>query len=284
MYGKILKVSNNDLKGNVDDRQAAVYAAFKHNKYMNRYVVFSFVGEYYNNKLYVGSVHLKEKSLVVFSVRNEELEYINKFVTDCMNNAINPNEYEVLDITNMEKIELVSSNEEDFTGLEALDKMTIKREEVVIQEDNKPKKPILLYTLLVLCVLLLVGVTYLYLNPELLDVDLKELTCTMEGYDKKVDLKYTSSAVVKFDRHDKLASYNREDTYKFDKLDEYVEFKNKDNDNKDFATAAEHKYNDDKLELKLIYNEHLATDAYDEIYNYLKSKGFSCVEGIYHEE
>ena len=283
MYGKILKVSKNDLSGNVDDRQVAVYAAFKHNKYMNRYVVFSFIGEYDKKKLYVGSVHLKEKSLVSFSVRNDELVYINKFVTDYMNNAVDPNEYEILDISNMEKIELVSYSEEDFTGLEILDKIAIKRETPIVKEEVKASKPVFLYFLLVILILLLVGITYLYLNPSLLETNLKELSCTMEGYDKKAELNYQSKAVAKFDRNKKLVSLSKEEVYTFNDIDEYQDFKDNSKENSYFSNKGNYKYDDDNLTLTLTYNDHLIISEYEEVYNYLKNKGFSCVEGIYHE-
>lgn len=283
MYGKILKVSNNDLNGNVDDRQAAVYAAFKHNKYMNSYIIFSFVGEYNKKKLYVGSVHLKANSLVVFSIRDAEFEYINKFVNDYMNNMLNPAEYEIINISNMEKIELVSYSEEDFEGLELLDQMSIKRENNVVVEEPKNKKPVFLYILLIFFILLLIGITYLYLNPSLLEIDLKELNCTMDGYDKKVELNYSSSAVVKFDRDDKLVSIDREDTYKFDDIQDYQYFKDNKKESTYFDVDGSYKYDDDSLTLKLIHNDNLIIYDYQEVYNYLKGKGFSCIEGIYHE-
>ena len=283
MYGKILKVSNNDLRGNVDDRIAAVYAAFKHVKYMNNYVIFSFVGEYSSNKLYVGSVHMKEKSLVTFEVRNDELEYINKFVTDYMNNTLNPSEYEIIDISNMEKIEIISSTEEDFNGLETLDKMSIKREVKVEEVVEKNRKPIFLYFLLVFMILLLIGVTYLYLNPDLLQVNMKKLDCTMDGFDRKVELNYTSTANAKFNEKDRLISLDRIDTYKFTDENTYNEFKQNNKENTYFNIDGNFKYDDSTLELKLIHSDNLVIDDYEEVYNYLKSKGYSCIEGTYNE-
>ena len=284
MIGKLLKVSKNDLSGNVDDRIAAVYAAFKHNKYMNRYVIFSYVGEYANNKLYVGSVHLKENSLVVFEVRPEELEYINKFVTDLLSNTLNPSEYEVLDISKMEKVEIVSVTEEEFNGLNQLDAMTIKREAVVVQtEEPKKKKPVGLYILLVFFILLLIGITYLYLNPDILKVELKSLDCTMSGYDRKIMASYNDNAIAKFDRNNELISLDREEVYKFKDEETYNEFK----DNKreeEYFKDLDFEYNDSSLELKIIHDERLIIISYEEVYKYLKSKGYSCIEGIYNEE
>ena len=283
MYGKILKVSNNDLSGNVDDRQVAVYAAFKHNKYMNRYIIFSFVGEYGKQKLYVGSVHLKTNSLVVFAVRNDELNYINKFINDYLNNMVDANEYEIIDITAMEKIELVSFSEEDCNYLSVLDQMSIQRKNAPLREEVKNKTPVFLYVLLGFFILLLSGITYIYLNPSILEADLKELNCTMTGYDKKLELNYQSKALVKFDKNDLLISYDREEVYKFADLEEYQEFKYGNKENTYFSEGNSYKYDDDSLELKIIYEDKLIIDNYQEVYNYLKNRGFSCIEGIYHE-
>ena len=284
MIGKILKVSNNDLKGNVDDRRAAVYAAFKHVKYMNRYIVYSFVEEYAKNKLYVGSVHLKDKSLVVFEVRQEELAYINKFVTDLMNNQLDSNEYEIIDISNMEKIELVSSTEEDFTGLVALDKLTIEPDvvETPVLEPKK-KKPIFLYFLLLFFILLLGGVTYLYLNPNVFDVELKMLDCTTSGYNKKMEASYKSGVIAKFDKRDELINSEINDVYKFKSEEVYKEFKDN-NGEEEYFRDAKYEYNDDDFELKVVHENDLAIISYEEVLKYLKSKGYSCIEGIYNEE
>ena len=77
MAGKILKIVSNDLYGNVDERKIVVFACFLHTKYMNNYVVFSFLGEYDKKKICYGSVHIKDNSLVIFSVKNNVKKYID---------------------------------------------------------------------------------------------------------------------------------------------------------------------------------------------------------------
>ena len=82
MNGKILKIVSNDLYGNVDERKVVVFACFEDLKYMNNYVIFSFDGDYNKNKLYYGSIHLKEDSLVIFSVKEDTKKYIDKFLSE----------------------------------------------------------------------------------------------------------------------------------------------------------------------------------------------------------
>ena len=157
MYGKVLKVFSNDINGNVDDRKAAVFAAFNHLKYMNRYVIFSIVGE---KKLYYGSVHQKKDSLVVFETSESNLPVIDTFTNSILNGNVNPSEYEILDISTCEKIELISYNQKDFPDLDKLDALTIKREapKKVVKEVKKDNTAIL-YVLLVIFILLGLGVT-----------------------------------------------------------------------------------------------------------------------------
>ena len=114
MIGKILKISSNDLYGNVDDRHVVVFAAFNHVRYMNKYVIFTFEGEFNKKKLYYGSLHLKDNSLVVFSVNDATKKFIDAFVDSYLRGNVDPTEYTLIDISNTSKVELVSYNERDF--------------------------------------------------------------------------------------------------------------------------------------------------------------------------
>ena len=114
MNGKILKISSNDLYGNVDDRRLSVFAAFNHLKYANRYVIFAFTDELANKKLCYGSLHLKDNSIVIFNTSEANLTYIDPFIEECINGNIDSKEYEILDISKIEKAELVSYNTKDY--------------------------------------------------------------------------------------------------------------------------------------------------------------------------
>ena len=282
MSGKVLKVFSNDLNGNVDDRYVSVFAAFNHLKYSNRYVIFSFKGEYGNNLLYYGSVHLKEKSLVVFSTSASSIPVIDDFLAKLMSNNISKSEYEIFDISECEKIELISYNEKEFTNLFELDNLTIKKE-VKKEElkDTKQGKPVMLYILLFIFISLAIGLTYIYLNPTVLDVELKQLNCSMNSINEKIDMDYHIEKIVKFDRKDIPVSVKVTETYKFLNIDEYNEFKNNKKENTYFQNG-EYKYEDTLLELKIFYEEKTIIDDYKEMKNYLTNEGYTCKEETYY--
>ena len=282
MNGKILKVSNNDLYGNVDDRTVSVFAAFNHLKYMNRYVIFCFTNELHNKKLYYGSVHVKEKSLVIFSVSNMD-QYINKFISDYLNNKVDSNEFEIIDLSNMEKVELVSYNTMDFDKLDVLNNMSIKRISSSESEGTiNSKKPVFGYILLFILLLFGGALTYLYFNPNVLDVKLRELNCTMSDIDKKIDADYDSNIVIRFDKDDKLNSEKTTITYKFNEED-YLKFK----ENEEYKTLLEkddgYKFDDENYKFIIMRDEKLVIQNYDEVLEYLNNLGYSCIEEEYYE-
>ncbi len=283
MNGKILKVASNDLYGNADDRQVAVFAVFNHKKYMNKYIIFAFESATGEKKLCLGSVHLKDNSLVIFEIRKDEVKYVMDFVSQYVQGTVNSKEYEIISINKISKAELVSYNQEDYDKLSELDKISIKRVAANSEEESY-KSPVFLYGLLVFLIFALIGITYVYFNPEILEVELKQLSCTMEnGFDEKTELNYSSEILAKFNRDDKLKMLKQVDIYKFDDKDTYYDFKDNNKESIYFKAEGGYKYNDNDLELRIIYDDKLIIENYKEVLNYLKNGGYSCVEGTFYE-
>ena len=282
MNGKVLKISSNDLYGNVDDRKLSVFAAFNHLKYMNRYVIFAFTDEFNKNELCYGSLHLKNNSVVVFNTAEANLQYIDPFIEEYLSGNVNQKEYEIIDISKIEKVELVSYNTKEYNKLTELDNISIKKEAVVITEEPKKKKGFLWF-LLILMISLLIGVTYIYFNPTVLDVELKELTCTIEEYNDEVEMPYIKLKNIKFNKKDNFKAINTTETYRFPDDETYLEFKNGGEENIFFNMKGEYKYDDANLELKIFYEEESIIDNYEEIKNYLEKDGYTCQEGTYYE-
>ena len=277
MAGKVLKIVSNDLYGNVDDRKVVVFASFCHTKYMNNYVIFAFLGEYDKKKLFYGSLHMKNDSLVIFSVKDNVKKYIEEFVDEYLNDNVNT--FEILEMDNIEKVELVSYSEMDYDKLELLDEKSIPKLEVL--EEVKENKPVFLYVLLFILILSSVGITVVYLNPELFVVKYKQLLCSNSLYDKKLKLNYDMEYNVKFGEEDKLVSIDVSKVYKFLDSNVYYDFKDNNRHEEYFKNGEAYKFMDDGLQLKIMYKEDSVIDYYDEMLEYLKREGFNCVEMKY---
>ena len=279
MAGKILKVSSNDVYGKVDERKTVVFACFEHTKYMNNYVIFSFEGEYNKNKLCYGSIHLKENSIVIFSVKDNIKQYIDEFLNEYENDKVV--NYKILDITKIEKVEIVSYNEMDYSKLQLLDDKSIvkeiKQEEVVV----KNKEPIFLYILLVILILFAIGLTLLYFKPELFGGRNKRLFCTNNLYDNEIKISYDIEKDIKFNSNDKIDSIDIVRSYTFLDSDSYYEFKNNDKHLEYFNNGEGYKYIDEGLQFRVFYQESTVIDDYEEMLMYLNREGFSCIESGY---
>ena len=281
MAGKILKIAANDLYGNVDDRTVSVFACFEHTKYMNNYVVFSINEDVKKRKLYYGSIHLKDKSIVIFNVKNNIKKYIDEFLNEYLSDQVN--NFKILDITKMNKVELVSYNEMEYDKIDLLDNKSIPK--IVVSEVAvaKEKKPILIYILIFILILFGVGITLLYFKPELFTIKYNVLECTNNLYDNEIKLNYDIDKDIRFDKNNKVSSISVVRTYTFLDSNSYKEFKNNNGQNLYFTNGEGYKYIDNELKFKLFYQEKSVIDDYDEMLTYLVREGFSCIEREYEE-
>lgn len=277
MHGKILKVVSNDLYGNATDKKVVVFACFNHLKYMNKYIMFTYMGEYDKNILYYGSIHEKDKTIVIFKVRKEEEEYINKFREDYLAGTVNDSEYQILDISMMEGVEIVSSTEIECDKLALLDEKSIRHSSNIELEENDTKKPVFLYVLLVVLIALLGGITYLYFTDDGSSND-KELVCSIDKYDNTIMVNYNEERSILYNRNNKIISVTINDKYVFDDIDKYNEFKDNKKEQEYFKKNGTFKYDDSKLMLMVSYKDDNIIDNIEEMKSYLESEGYSCKE------
>ena len=277
MHGKILKVVSNDLYGNATDKKVVVFVCFNHLKYMNKYIMFTYMGEYDKNILYYGSIYEKGKTIVIFKVRKEEEEYINKFREDYLNDIVNDKEYQILDIGMMEGVEIVSFTEVEYDKLSLLDKKSIQRLNNIEAEENNNKKPVFLYVLLVILIVLLGGITYLYFTDDGSSND-KKLVCSIDKYDNTVMVNYKEERNILYNKKNKIVSITINDKYIFDDVDKYNEFKDNKKEQEYFKKDGTFKYDDNLLMLMISYKGDSVIDNMGEMKSYLESEGYSCKE------
>lgn len=282
MTGKKLKISNNDLYGNQDERQVAAFVCFNHLKYMNNYVIFSFVGEYDKNILYYGSIHLKTNSLVIFAVKENEKVYIDTFREQFLTNTIDPKEYQIIDISQIEKAELVSFTEVPYDKISILDNLTISKPMTKKQEETKESKPFFLYFLLIVLIAFLSFITYLKFNPNIIP-EPKVLTCTNNFYNQELKMNYEEIRKVLFNPNGTINKIDVTNTYTFSDEETYLDFKNNDKETEYFKNINNFEYLDDTLSINIYYEGSTIIETYDDMYNYLKKEGYECLEGTNNE-
>lgn len=278
MAGKILKITSNDLYGNVDDRKVVVFACFEHTKYMNNYVIFAFENEYEKKKLGYGSVHLKDNSIVIFSVKDNVKQYIEEFVSEYTSDKVE--NFKILDVSKMKKVEIVSYSEMDYDKLQLLDDKSITREVAHVEGESR-KVPVFLYLLIFVLIFFGGGITLLYLKPDMFTIKYKQLVCKDNLYDQELMLYYDIEKDIKFDKNDKLESIDVVKTYTFLDSNSYYDFKDKISQEEYFNNGEAYKFIDEGLKLRLIYQEDNVIDDYDEMLTYMKTEGFGCVEKEY---
>jgi len=273
--GKILKLNSNDLNGNVIDAKVVVFACFEHTKYMNNYVVFAYEGHYGENKLYYGSVHLKSNSLVIFSVKDNIKKYIDEFLEEYVSNKLI--NFKLLNIEDMEKVEIVSSNEMDCNNLELLDKKSIYREVEQIVKKEYDIMAIVLYSLIGMLLLFAIALTIIYVNRNKILGERKELICVNKLYDQELELDYDIEKKIIF-YGNKLRNIEVKEDYIFLDSELYYDFRDNNKHEQYFNNGAAYKYIDTSLKLRLMYEEDIVIDDYNQMYDYMKNGGFSCIE------
>lgn len=273
MNGKVLKVFNNNLYGETDEREVILFAAFVHKKYMNKYAIFTFNKELDKNKLYFGSIHMKENSLVTFKVKNEEEEIINSFLSEYEND--NLEEFELIDITSLSKIEFVGYNTKDYLELEMLKDKSIPKGVDYINDEYKKKNPVL--KIFVVLLLLAIGfLVYWYLNTGLFKVN--TLKCTKSGYNSNIKLDYDAEKTITFNDNGNVKNIKVIETYKFKSVNSYNNFKNESKHYMYFNYDGNYKYIDETLELKIFYSEENIIKDYEKIKYMYMNDGYTCEE------
>ena len=278
MEGKIIKIFSNEINEINEKKNAVVFSVFQHSKYMNNYIIFTNENEYDKNKLYYGSVHLKKDSLIVFSVKDNVKKYIEQFLNEFENDNIE--NFKILNISEVNKLELVSFNEMDYDKLMLLDSKSILRLEKENEELGQ-SKPVFLYFLLILFIVMGIGLSLLYFFPSLFTVKYKQLRCSNSFYDNDIKMDYIISRDVKFGKNDKVESIDVVRIYTFLDSNEYYEFKNNNQHLDYFYDAGGYKYIDELLQFKIFYQDFSVIDDYDEMYVYLNREGYSCLEKEY---
>ena len=168
----------------------------------------------------------------------------------------------------------------NLDNLEMLDKKSIIREKTEMKQE-KTKKPIILYLLIFILILCAVGLTLLYLYPEKFTTEYKMLECDNKNYDQKIEMYYDINKTIKFDEDNKTEIIDVIKEYTFLDSNKYYDFKDNNKQYQYFTNGESFKFIDERLQLRIIYQEKSVIDEYEEMYVYMKKEGYSCKEKKY---
>ena len=271
MQGKILKVFNNDINGKEDDREILLFAIFNHKKYMNKYAVFIIKDKTGPNKLCCGSIFLKENEIVIFNIKTELTKIILDFLEEFKTN--NYNEFELLDTSNLEKVELINYNEIDYNDINIIYSISFPAP-IKNEKQSKKRKP---KWLAFLIIILLVIAILCYLT---FFVKIKEtiLECSIKKYNYDINTEYLITKKILFDKSSLVKNISVTETHKFSNYDEYNRFKNDNKQYDYFDIKGSYKYIDEELSLKVFYEEDTVERKYEQIKSILEKEGYTCKE------
>ena len=221
--------------------------------------------------------------MVVFSITEANKKFVDAFIDSYITKNIDPKEYAILDISKVEKAEVVSANERDYDKLEELDKMSIERIEIDEEEEEVKLHTKVLTFLLIIMIILLGGITYLYFFPEKLMTEYLQIECKNNPYNEELKMKYHSYKVLKFNKSNLANIAEVTDTYTFDNSNDYLDFKNNHKETEYFHVNGEYQYDDKHMTLTLMYTEEAAANTYDDLTSYMKTAGYDCKDGKYYE-
>jgi len=279
MKGKILRVFNNDLYGKVDDREVIIFAAFIHKKYMNKYAIFIFKNGEEKNKLCYGSIHVKETSLVIFKIREELKSVIDDFLLQYTSGQLL--DYELIDINNLTKVELIGHNQCDYDKILLLEDLSLPKVTVNNQETQK-KLSLGIKILIGLGVLIGIFCAYLAIHPNILKS--KQLICYKDSYHQETKLNYRENLRIIFDGEDNLWQYNVEEVYYFKSKTSFDNFRSEGKHYIYFhGEGKSYNFLDNNLSLQITYKVQSDINNYDDMKIYLNSAGYRCTEDVYDE-
>ncbi len=282
MKGKIIDVSEFDLNFGKKARIIEVYAAFIYKTNGNKYIIYKHLEEE-KNILYFGSVHFKQDVIVILDIKVKEIGFTKEFVTKFINQEETKN-YEILDISHVNKAEIISENKEEVDGekIAKLRDLTMPKPEVVEVSKRKSKKGIV-FLIVLLILIISSGVIYYFFKDDFLK-EQKRLVCFKEYTHESLNANVEEEYIIVFDGEDNVLSIDKNIAYVFIDEHEYNDFR----DNNDYYEYIEegstYKLLDTDITLQQFIKEKNLDkypDTYNDVLEYYNNINYSCSEDTY---
>lgn len=287
--GKTIKVSEFDLKFGQDDHKVDVYAVFKEKNRSDILAIYSDRNDSDKDTLHYASVHLKNDALVFIDVKDKS-EIVKEYTWKLLNSKENEN-FETIDISKYEKVEIVSSNELLVKSevIKKLFDLTIPKEESK-HEKKKVKNKMSSSSKILLTgfsLAILVAISFVVINKDLILGTNIKYTCTNSYLDTTLGSNKQEIEYLTFNFNDELTTRTMIIRYTFDNKEDYDDYVNEGVYYKYEPTfeksKVEYKKDDSKFSFDII--EEVVIDEFyngdntkDKLINNLTNNNYHCVD------
>ena len=251
MIGKKIRINDYKFTYGKEVMYVNVYGAFKSGKSGNKYVIYSYIDDVNKkNKLYYGSVFVRNNELVVMLSKDTKEDSVKEFTTDILSDK-NEDNYEIISLKDIDSIQIIDD------------------------------APVSFDVDIFLILFIIVVALFFFINPEVLKGKNKEYTCTKSYTHEKLPANINEKVELVFTSKNVISTINITSDYVFNDTDYYKEFR----DNSYFYQYIEkgdtYKFDDDNYTYRLFSkidtsNDYFMPSKLEELLTYYKDKGYSC--------
>ncbi len=275
MIGKQIRLNDYKFTYGRETIYLNVYGAFKNKKNGNKYVIYS----YDNNRLYFGSLFIRNKEIIVMIPKEDESEIVKKFTYSILDNKLS-DDFEVISLDDIDSIQIIDETLCDFNvDMSKLYDITIPKPKVEKEEIKSNKKISIASIFFVL--LFVVIILFFFVNPEVIFGKNKEYSCTKSYLHDELPASVNEEVVLVFNGKDNINSIDVKTDYVFSDAQYYKDFKDKSYFYDYFKEGDTYKFEDTtytyRLFSKIDTNEdYFMPSKLDDLVSYYKNNGYEC--------
>ena len=275
MIGKQIRLNDYKFTYGRETIYLNVYGAFKNKKNGNKYVIYS----YDNNRLYFGSLFIRNKEIIVMIPKEDESEIVKKFTYSILDNKLS-DDFEVISLDDIDSIQIIDETLCDFNvDMSKLYDITIPKPKVE-KEEIKPNKKISIASIFFV-LLFVVIILFFFVNPEVIFGKNKEYSCTKSYLHDELPASVNEEVVLVFNGKDNINSIDVKTDYVFSDAQYYKDFKDKSYFYDYFKEGDTYKFEDTTYTYRLFSKidtdeDYFMPSKLDDLVSYYRNNGYEC--------
>lgn len=277
MIGKVIRVNDYKFSYGQETVYLNVYAVFKNKRSSDKYIIYS----YDNNKIYCGSVFIREQELIVMNSRDD----INTIVSDFISLFFENKRDEKYEIVSLDDIVSVQIIDESICNMDIdivrLYNLTIPKVEEKKNDVKPKKKGKVSFVTICLFSLFVVLILFFYFNPEVILGKNRIYSCSKKYIHSELPASVNDELTLTFNSKGIILNIDVTSDYIFNDTDYYVEFKDKSYFYKYFNEGDTYKFNDDNYTYRLFSKINTEEDYFlpnveEELISYYNDNDYEC--------